>query len=254
MYRYFVHQRFKVIKKSWVKKGGGQTNFLPSIFNSKVLSCSNFGFSLKGEKRPGLMDLIKRVYLAQYLEDLEMDKKPKKCIIFCRGNGVLGAIYSRLMELTNYKYSDCRDAPFVMNHSCLLPPTEKVLADRASDISLYLSTNKMLLGIDLADIDMVIFLRPYNQPAALIQGGGRGGRRLDSGNRKTVQVYQFFNAQDFSSQNKLMSSDMKRICISNECTRKLLKEYFVGDESEGVDAEGAVKVNNSCCHNCDKAV
>ena len=218
---------------------------------------NNFGLdgstNMKGERNPGLMDLLRRVYIDKYLEDLENGETPKKCIIFCRGNGVLGAIYSRLMELTSYRYRDCRDSPFVMNHSSLLPPTEKVLAERAGEISLYLASNKMLLGIDLADIDLVIFLRPYNQPAALLQGGGRGGRRQKSGKRRRTMVYQFFNAQDFSSQNKQMSSDMRRICQSRECTRKLLREYFVGDATEKVDGEN-VGVNTFCCHNCDRAV
>ena len=111
----------------------------------------------------------------------------------------------------------------------------------------------MLLGIDLPDIDMVIFLRPYNQPAALLQGGGRGGRRLENGKRRRTIVYQFFNSQDFTSQNKQMSSDMRRICQSKDCTRKLLMEYFVGDAAETME-EGEKRVNSFCCHNCDKAV
>lgn len=217
---------------------------------------NNFGLdgtiNKHGEKSPGLMDLLGRVYLDKYIDDLEKGEPPKKCIIFCRGNGVLGAIYGRIMELTNYRYKDCRDSPFVMNHSSLLPPTEKVLADRAPEISLYLASNKMLLGIDLPDIDMVIFLRPYNQPAALLQGGGRGGRRLGNGKRRRTIVYQFFNSQDFSLQNKQMSSDMKRICQSKDCTRKLLKEYFVGDAAENMEEEKR-RVNSFCCHNCDKA-
>ena len=135
------------------------------------------------------------------------------------------------MELTDFKYKTCEDSPFVMNHSSLLPPTERVLEERADEIFLYLSSNKMLLGIDLKKDDIVIFLRPYNQPAALIQGGGRGGRKLTSGKRRSVQVYQLYNSQDFTGQNKLMNSNMKRICQSQECTRGLLKDYFVGDSS-----------------------
>ena len=111
----------------------------------------------------------------------------------------------------------------------------------------------MLLGIDLPDIDIVIFLRPYNQLAAMVQGGGRGGRRQGNGKRRMVQVYQLWNSQDFSSKNKMMSSDMRRICVSNECTRKLLKEYFAGDcgsDGEGQD-EGAGGGQARCCHNCD---
>ena len=151
------------------------------------------------------------------------------------------------MELTDFQYFDCRDSPFVMNHSSLLPTTEKVLTDRAREISLYLSSNKMLMGIDLPDIDVVIFLRPYNQLAALVQGGGRGGRKLGNGKRRHVQVYQFYNNQDFPLQNRLMSPDMKRVCRSHECTRKLLKDYFVGDSEDG-----KVVDQGYCCHNCDR--
>ena len=212
---------------------------------------NNFGLdgsiNQKGERNPGLMDLLDRLILQQFLEDLEMGRKPKRCIIFSRGNGVLGAIYSRLMEMTQYRYKDCRTSPFVMNHSSLLPPTEKVLESRSSEISLYLSSNKMLLGIDLPEIDIVIFLRPYNQLAAIVQGGGRGGRRLRNGNRRRVQVYQLYNSQDFSSQNKMMSADMKRVCQSQQCTRELLRDYFVGNsQDEEIQEEG-----NNCCHNCD---
>ena len=216
---------------------------------------NNFGLEgtvdKKGVKHPGLMDLLDRVYLRQYLTDLEEGKEPKRAIIFCRGNGVLGAIYSHLMARTNGKYKDCRDSPFVMNHSCLLPPTEKVLAERASEISLYLSSNKMLLGIDLARIDMVVFLRPYNQLAALLQGGGRGGRRTENGRRRRVQVYQFYNSQDFTVQNKLMSPDMKRICKSEECTKDLLREYFAGDNAPDDDIDEELRY---CCHNCDMKI
>ena len=151
------------------------------------------------------------------------------------------------MNLTEHRYRDCRDSPFVMNHSSLLPPTEKVIADRASEISLYLSSNKMLLGIDLPKIDIIVFIKPYNQVAALVQGGGRGGRKMENGMRRRVQVYQLFNSQDLTSQNKSMSDDMRRICKSKECTRLLLEKYFVGGKKDK-SLLGPVK---HCCHNCD---
>ena len=213
---------------------------------------NNFGLegtiNKNGVRNPGLFDLLDRVYIDHYINDIKHGVQPKKAIIFCRGNGVLGSIYSHLMELTKNQYKDCRDAPFVMNHSSLLPPTEKVLQERVSEISLYLSSNKMLLGVDLPEIDIIIFLRPYNQPSALVQGGGRGGRRQENGMRRMVQVYQFFNSQDFSSLNKEMSPDMRRICVSEECTRPLLKEFFVGD-SEPHEENDEVLTN--CCHQCD---
>ena len=201
----------------------------------------------KGVRNPGLLDLLDRILLRKYVEDLKAGAEPKKAIIFCRGNGLLGSIYSHLMNLTEHSYKDCRDAPFVMNHSSLLPPTEKVIADRASDISLYLSSNKMLLGIDLPKIDIIIFIKPYNQVAALVQGGGRGGRKMENGMRRRVQVYQLFNSQDLTSQNKSMSEDMRRICKSKECTRLLLEKYFVGGKKD----KSVLSSAKHCCHNCD---
>ena len=95
-----------------------------------------------GEKNPGLFDLVDRVFLDHYVMDLNNGEEPKKAIIFCRGNGVLGALYSHVMMRTGYKFRDCRDAPFVMSHSSLLPPTEKVLQERSSEISLYFDITK----------------------------------------------------------------------------------------------------------------
>ena len=156
------------------------------------------------------------------------------------------------MELTEYKYKDCRTSPFVMNHSSLLPPTVKVLSERCNDISLYLSSNKMLLGIDLADIDIIIFVRPYDQLSALVQGGGRGGRKMVNGKRRLVQVYQLFNAQDLSSNIKTMSPMVREMCLSKQCTRKLLRSYFVRSSNESED--DTPYGSSHCCHNCDRNV
>ena len=138
----------------------------------------------------------------------------------------------------------------MINHSSLLPITVKILEERSSEISLYLSSNKMLLGIDLANIDVIIFLRPYDQPSALVQGGGRGGRKLESGKRRMVQVYQLFNSQDLGKQNKSMSSMMRKICLSRECTRELLTSYFVGSSQS--KEEPMPVFPSHCCHNCDR--
>ena len=204
---------------------------------------------MRGVTNPGLMELLRRIYLDRYLADLESGREPKKCIIFCRGMNVMAEIFVRLKEMTNYKYTDCMDSPFVMNHSSLLSPSTKVISERSSEISLYLSSNKMLLGIDLDRIDIIIFIRPYDQPSALVQGGGRGGRKMTDGKRRRVQVYQLFNSQDISSAYKSMSAFVRKICVSKECTRMLLKSYFVGTNE--VDIEMNCSGGYHCCHNCD---
>ena len=137
-----------------------------------------------------------------------------------------------------------------MNHSSLLPPTVRVISERASEISLYLSSNKMLLGLDIPNIDVIIFLRPYDHLSALVQGGGRGGRKSASGKRRRVQVYQLFNSQDLSKKNKMMTEEMREICLSEGCTRKLLKNYFVGDAGDERDELNYDETH--CCHSCDR--
>ena len=131
-----------------------------------------------GVRNAGLLDLLDRLYFDQMLEDLRYGKEPKKAIIFCRTGRVLGALYANMMERTAYRYKDCRDAPFVMCHSSLLPPTEAVLERRSDEYSTYFASNRMLMGVDKKDIDIVIFTQPFNKPATTVQGGGRGGRRL----------------------------------------------------------------------------
>ena len=108
----------------------------------------------------------------------------------------------------------------------------------------------MLLGLDIANNDVIIFLRPYDQPSSLVQGGGRGGRKTIGGKRRKVQVYQLFNSQDLGKNFNLMSDMMRRICLSKECTRKLLMGYFVGEKSE--DQENTYSDPTHCCHNCDR--
>ena len=186
----------------------------------------------KGVKRPGLFKILDRLYLGQFLKDLKAGKKSKRCIIFFRSNLLMGAVYALLKKLTGF--TDPKTAPFVMNHSSLLPPDDKMLSERRDEITLFLASNKMLLGQDPKKIDIVIFTRPFNQPAACIQGGGRGARRDGSGYRGAVQVYQLYNSSDLTKKNKEMSESMRRLCTESttSCTKVLLREVFAGDSSK----------------------
>ena len=187
----------------------------------------------KGVKRPGLFQLLKRLYIGQFLEDLKCGRKSKRCIIFFRNNLLMGAVYALLKKLTGI--TDPSTAPFVMVHSNLLPPDDKMLSERSDDITLFLASNKMLMGRDPKKIDSVIFTGPYNQPAAIIQGAGRGARRDGSGFRGAVQVYLLYNTSDLTQKNKDMSSIMRRLCTESEtsCTKALLREVFGGDSFRG---------------------
>ena len=118
-----------------------------------------------------------------------------------------------------------------MNHSSLLPGDDKVLEERRDSIVLYLASNKMLLGVDLKNIDVVIVTSPYDQPAALLQAAGRMSRRTGRGYRTAGQLYILFNGSDLTSSNTNMSEVVRKICRegSTTCTRQILKEVFQVD-------------------------
>ena len=69
-----------------------------------------------------------------------------------------------MVEVFNYlrealpSYRNVVDAPFVMQSSSIGPITEKKIQER-TDISLYIATTKMLMGVDISGISIVIFLR-----------------------------------------------------------------------------------------------
>ena len=84
-----------------------------------------------------------------------------------------------------------------MQSSSVGPITQSRI-DQRTDIMLYISTSKMLMGIDIPGISVVIFLRPLNMLHYVVQGAGRGGRKLgdNSGVRGKVIAYILSNNSD----------------------------------------------------------
>ena len=113
---------------------------------------------------------------------------------------------TQVIEVFNYlrealpTYNNVTDSPFVMQSSSIGPITEIRIQER-KDISLYISTTKMLMGIDISGISVVIFLRPLNMVHYVAQGAGRGGRKLgdSSGLRGKVVSYILWNNSDIAS-------------------------------------------------------
>ena len=149
--------------------------------------------SEKGEFKQGLWQLLKRLYLDQFLKDLREGRKSKRCIIFFKSNRLLGAVYSLLQRLTGQFNPNTAD--FVMCHSSLLPPSDKMLQLRMEEITLYHASNRMLLGTNVPNLGLAIFCQPFDTAAALVQGAGRLSRRTLLGYRTAGQVYMLFNGQ-----------------------------------------------------------
>ena len=68
------------------------------------------------------------------------------------------------------EFKDMNTIPFVMNHGGIGPATSQNIIARKNEISLFLATSKMLLGIDIEGISIIVFVRPFNMMHYILQG------------------------------------------------------------------------------------
>ena len=149
-----------------------------------------FGFDGKDNltgMKPGLLQLLERIYLNDYFRDKEDGRQPKKCLFFFRGFQKMLDLYTYLADRTGLRTADVAD--HVMIHSDLSLATEKVVVERLNQYEIILATTRLLLGVNISDISLVIFVQPFGEVEALVQGGGRGGRKRTDGMRNNVQVW-----------------------------------------------------------------
>ena len=154
------------------------------------------------------------------------------------------ATYEYLLELLPQFEGDNKSIPFVMCHGAMGEATEKNIVESKDEIKLYLSTSKLLMGVDLEDIQIVIFVRPMNQLQHLLQGAGRAGRRKANGVRQKVLVYVLFNSQDLGGNVPGLEDSVRTFCTSKSCLKAQLREHFDGES----DVSGS---HDWCCSNCD---
>ena len=92
-----------------------------------------------GKYHPGLISLLRRIYLDYYIKNIKQGKPVLKCIMFFRNSErMLDARDFVRDELPNY--ANPAKAPYVMNHGGLGPVTSKNIIDRKDEISLFLTT------------------------------------------------------------------------------------------------------------------
>ena len=89
----------------------------------------------------------------------------------------------------------------MVNFSGIGPMTTKSIGDRRGEISLYLTTAVMLMGLDLDDIEIVGMIRPFSSLHSVVQACGRAGRSKNG--RKKVAFFLLFNKYDFKLYNNL---------------------------------------------------
>ena len=196
---------------------------------------------------PGLLQLLRLLVLDRFVEAVKQGAlcdQFKKTLIFFRDSNQMALVNSWLITTTGYQTFN--DSPFAMNHATLSTSDEAMLQRRKNKILLYLTTNRMLLGVDLADILQIIIVRPPNLVHAILQAMGRAGRLLRSGMRRKALTYILFNAQDLGGNVVGMTDEIREICRSTDtCVKKVLRQVFVGNYSWAL-VPGAVE----CCSSC----
>ena len=194
---------------------------------------------------PGLLAQLKIIVIDEYVECILSGQEPKHTIIFFRTENQLIPLLNYLREVLGV--SNAGTAPFVSLVASTPAVTEMVVRMRKGSISLYLTTQKMLLGVNIPRLDICIFVKPMNQLHAFLQGAGRTGRPLHSehGFRTRAVVYILANGGDVGGQVKGMSEEVRDF-VNNPvgCVSARIGRHFLGNFSaESRNPEW-------CCSNC----
>ena len=195
------------------------------------------------DSKPGLVQLLDRIYLDEYVNCIKNGQKPKKAILFFRREDDIPDVYDYICERLPDQAVDPESIPWVINHSGIGPVTAESIRKRRDSISLYLTTSVMLLGLDFHDIDVIIMVRPFNFCHYLVQAAGRGGRKMENGLRKRVLFYLLFNNSDISKNTPGLSQGVREFCLTDSCLKDYLRKLF------GFDAKTTSKME-WCCSNC----
>ena len=172
-------------------------------------------------------DILCRIVLDSYIEDILADRKPKTIMIFVQSFKELNAI-NRLLLLKLEDHLQGKTKPWAINHSDLGSRTKSELFSRmeAGEISLFITTSVMLCGVDLPCVDIVVILRPFGHLGSFVQAGGRGGRIRSDGMKSLVAVYMLFNATDIRDSAQFVTPPVRAFFRKDICTRQMLHHYF----------------------------
>ena len=131
--------------------------------------------------------------------------------------------------------------PWAVNFSSVGSATALSIRNRQKEITLYLSTAVMLMGIDLADIQIVGMVRPFGTIHSIVQACGRGGRNTGEDVRQKVVFYLVYNKSDIG-ENTDVTPSLRNLCLTEKCLKKTMMDFFGTVGSCG---------DNWCCSNCD---
>jgi superfamily II DNA/RNA helicase len=193
----------------------------------------------------GLLHQLRVIYIDEYVRCIQNGEDPKHGILFFRTENQLILLLNYLRQTLGL--SNAASAPFVSLVSSTPQVTEMVINRRKGSISLYLTTQKMLLGLNIPGLQICIFVKPMNMLHSIIQGAGRTGRPLPGmpDVRTRSLVYILANGGDLGAQVKGMSPEVKEfVDFKAGCLKAYLGKFFLGNFNE------ALCSSDWCCSFC----
>ena len=129
------------------------------------IGCTN----AKGIFKPGLLHLLRLLLLDEFLAKFKAGDLARfpTTMIFFRSSVAMSQCNSYLIQKTGQRTYD--NTLFAMNHSNLSATDEAILHSRREQYRLFLTTNRMLLGVDIPGVQHVVMVRPPNLPHAVVQ-------------------------------------------------------------------------------------
>ena len=195
-----------------------------------------------GDFKTGLIHVLRASYLDRFIADMRAGNPVKKALWFFKKEEDIADINDFLCEALPEFACDPSSCPWVVNFSSVGPATARSIREREGQISLYLTTAVMMMGIDLANIQVIGMVRPFSMLHSLVQAVGRGGRKTEEAGRQRVIFYLLYNASDIA-ENVDISADVRNFCVTDECLKSTMMKYF---------GTHGCSENAWCCSNCDK--
>ena len=203
----------------------------------------SYGKEVNGIQKPGLVQMLQEVFLDKYVECIKNSIPVKHTILLFKREDDIADVNDAICEMLPEYAEDPETSPWCVNHSSVGPATAQSIRSRSGEISLYLSTSVMLMGIDCRNIDIVVMVRPVSMINSLVQACERGGRKMMDKFRRRVVFILLFNNSDIAA-NVEVSPAVRDLCLTENCLKKFMMEYFGSDGKCG---------RSWCCSNCDRA-
>ena len=214
---------------------------LNGSYGKEVNSC--YGKEVNGIQKPGLVQMLQEVFLDKYVDCIKNSLPVKHTIILFKKEDDIADVNDALCEMLPEYAEDPETCPWCVNHSSVGPATAQSIRSRSGEISLYLSTSVMLMGIDCHNIDIVVMVKPFSMIHSLVQACGRGGRKMMDKFRRRVVFILLFNNSDIAA-NVEISPAVCDLCLTKDCLKEFMMKYFGSDGKCG---------GSWCCSNCDSA-